>query len=221
MNKRLKYFCEESVYNRSKLFFCLILRSIFKENYSPTDSYISSNFDTILEIVSNENLDKNIDKTIDEILNLDLSLIGFNSSIIRHKSMYNKQQINSEYILKLSKIMTKVHMYEHFFLWFEDYLKIYFKTMDILMMDDGFIPKTWRYYIAIMAASAMKSEYLFKTLEDAFLECGGDESWLIYGLDVIPEKLSKLSRINNILAHQPWKMITEDIKVSDKLNTKM
>jgi hypothetical protein len=209
----MKYFCEESVFNRSKLFFCLYLRSIFKENFSPTDCYISSNFDTILETLVPEIQEKTLDKTIDEILNLDLRVVGFNSSIIKHKSMYNKEEINSEYILKLCKIMTKVHIYEHFFLWFEDYLKIYFKTMDILMVEDGFIPKTWRYYIAIMAASAMKSEYLFKTLEDAFLECGGDESWLIYGLDVIPEKLSKLSRINNILAHQPWKMITEDIKV--------
>jgi hypothetical protein len=201
------------VFNRSKLFFCLYLRSIFKENFSPTDCYISSNFDTILETIVPEISEKTLNKTIEEILILDLSVVGFNSSIIKHKSMYNKEEINSEYILKLSKIMTKVHMYEHFFLWFEDYLKIYFKTMDMLMVEDGFIPKTWRYYIAIMAASAMKSEYLFKTLEDAFLECGGDESWLIYGLDVIPEKLSKLSRINNILAHQPWKMITEDIKV--------
>jgi hypothetical protein len=81
------------------------------------------------------------------------------------------------------------------------------------MNEDGFICKQWRYYIALMAVSTMKSKPLFKILEEKFLENGGDESWLIYGLDVIPEKLSKLSKINNILAHQPWIINTDDIKV--------
>ena len=179
---------------------------------------ISSNFDSIFKhgkakVGSNAKRKSICFKEIDEIIAMDLGTIGFNSGVIAHKSMYNPSDICEDFIAKLSKQLGHAYLHEHFFLWFEDYFKNYLHTMETLMSQDGFIPITWRYYIALMAASAMKTEYLFKTIEDAFLGAGGDEAWLIYGLDVIPEKLSKLSKINNLLAHQPWKIITEDIKV--------
>lgn len=224
MSKRIKYLSAESVYNRPRLFFLHILDTKFKEHshhytlngvFNPDGDIISSNFDRILQ--ENKNEEKmEIDSSefnIDTVIETELKIIGFSSNIICHKSMYNSADITEDYILKLSKELRRAHFYEHFFLWFEDYFKHYIKTMHTLMNEDGFIPKSWRYYIALMAVSTMKSEYLFKILEEGFLESGGDESWLIYGLDVIPEKLSKLSRINNLLAHQPWKIITDDIKV--------
>ena len=70
-----------------------------------------------------------------------------------------------------------------------------------------------------MAASTMKSVFLFRHLEAEFLANGGDENWLISGLEVIPEKLRKLEKINNILAHQPWKLKEQDlIEISTKTN---
>ena len=109
--------------------------------------------------------------------------------------------------------MRKAYFYEHFFLWFEDYFQMYLKTTIDLLNKEGFLLKPWRYYIAIMAVSTMKCDYLYRMLEETFLEYGGDESWLIYGLDVVPEKIANLARLNNVLAHQPWKIFTEDIKV--------
>ena len=175
--------------------------------------HISSNFDSTLAQKESSPPKKICFKEIDDIIKIELSEINFHSDVLSHKSMYNSSEISKDFYSKISKDLGRTQFYEHFFLWFKDYFKNYLKTMQTLMSGDGFIPRTWRYYIALMAASAMRCEYLFKTLEEDFLEIGGDESWLIYGLDVIPEKLKKLSRINNLLAHQPWKIITEDIKV--------
>lgn len=51
----------------------------------------------------------------------------------------------------------------------------------------------------------MKCDYLLQTLEELFISIGGDVSWLIKGLDHVPQKLQALGKINNILAYQPWK----------------
>lgn len=45
------------------------------------------------------------------------------------------------------------------------------------------------------------------------MSVGGDERWLIEGLNGVPEKIKKLGKINNILAHQPWKLLINDIIV--------
>jgi hypothetical protein len=140
----------------------------------------------------------------------------FKSEIIHHNSMYNDNQeslITDEIIKSIGGTHGRLFLFEQFFLWFNDYFKHYLKTMNCILKGDGLLPKTWRYYIAIMAASTMKSDYMLKLMEENFLELGGDENWLVYGLDLVPEKLSKLSKINSLLAHQPWKIRTEDIKV--------
>jgi len=65
----------------------------------------------------------------------------------------------------------------------------------------------------------MRCDYLIRVCEDAFLFYGGNVDWLIYGLSSIPEKLKRLGRINNILAHQPWKIKDNDLEVKyNKLN---
>jgi hypothetical protein len=51
----------------------------------------------------------------------------------------------------------------------------------------------------------MKCDYLLQTLEELFISIGGDVTWLIKGLDHVPQKLQALGKINNILAYQPWK----------------
>jgi len=79
------------------------------------------------------------------------------------------------------------------------------------MINDGYLPITWRFYLAIMAASTIKCEYILRCLEDLFLYYGGDKSWLIYGLRTVPEKLKKLAKYNEIMAHQPWKIKADDI----------
>ena len=46
----------------------------------------------------------------------------------------------------------------------------------------------------------MKSQYLLKMVEEQFLEEGGDETWLIAGLNAVPKKLQVLSLLVNILS---------------------
>jgi hypothetical protein len=79
------------------------------------------------------------------------------------------------------------------------------------MQDEGILPIPWRYFIAIMSSSTIRCSYLLRYLQEQFLIKGGDEEWLIYGINKVPEKLSQLSRLNNILAHQSWKLTTNDL----------
>ena len=58
----------------------------------------------------------------------------------------------------------------------------------------------------------MKSQYLLKMVEEQFLEEGGDETWLIAGLNAVPKKLQVLSLLVNILSNQPWKVSSEEFK---------
>ena len=102
-------------------------------------------------------------------------------------------------------------IYEGFFLWFSEYYHLYNKSIETIMSDDNYIPITWKYYLAIMAISTVKSQYLLRQLEIQFLSKGGDETWLIKGLTAVPEKIKKLDKLNNILAHQPWKLKVQDI----------
>jgi hypothetical protein len=105
----------------------------------------------------------------------------------------------------------RMKLYEGFYLWFSEYYSLYETTINSLMSEDNYMPVTWKYYLAIMAVSSIRCEYLLRELEMQFLLHGGDERWLEFGVNEIPEKLKKLERINNILAHQPWKLKIQDL----------
>jgi hypothetical protein len=138
----------------------------------------------------------------------------FDSTVIKSKSMYNSSNGINEIMGYISERKGRLFIYEHYFTWFNEYYSYYMTTLNnLLNTEEGYIPLSWRYYIAIMSVSAMRCEYLMRLLEENFLEIGGDESWLIHGLDVVPEKLARLGRINNMIAHQPWIILPDDIKV--------
>jgi hypothetical protein len=116
-----------------------------------------------------------------------------------------------EALTLISKRDGRLLLYEGFFLWFSEYFELYYSTK-VKLMNDNYFPLTWKYYLAIMAVSTMKCSYLLRKLEIDFLDSGGNEEWL-EGLIKVPEKLRKIEIINNILAHQPWKLKVQDIKV--------
>jgi hypothetical protein len=118
-----------------------------------------------------------------------------------------------EVLLNTSDSTGRLYFYEFFYLWFMDYFKLHKHTVTHLMVQDGILPLTWKYYIAIMAVSTMRCEYLLKSLEETFLQVGGEPSWLIFGIDIVPVKLKKISKLNNLLAHQPWKISVDDLNV--------
>jgi hypothetical protein len=51
-----------------------------------------------------------------------------------------------------------------------------------------------------------------KLYESEFLKNGGDATWL-KGLKYVPKKLHNLHTINKILAHQPWTVNSDNMKV--------
>lgn len=147
-------------------------------------------------------------------INLHISMYDRNdqtNKIFKGNNFESPEDFEKDLIKKFNK--NRIYAYEHYFFWFKEYFYQLLETENTLLNEDSYIPKTWRYYIALMAVSSAKCEYLFRILEEKFLENGGDESWLIFGLDVLPEKLKKLARFNNIFSHQPWKIKGDDLMV--------
>lgn len=133
---------------------------------------------------------------------------------INHISFYDfKPEVALTALNIMHKINGRVFLYENLFFLFPEYYEMYRNTLQVLMVKDSIIPRKWKYYLAIMAVSTIKCEYLLKHLEQEFLLLDGDEDYLNFGLKFIPEKLQKLQKINNILAHQPWKLKVQDITV--------
>jgi len=146
-----------------------------------------------------------------------------NSYIINHFSIYNlKDSKFDDFLSKeifMSSPKSKFFLYEHFFSWFRDYLKLFLKCQNFFINEDSFLPKTWKIYIALMTVSYLKCEYLFRILEEEFLESAGEESWLVYGFDIISEKLKRISKFCSILLYQPWKLNKDKIEVRNMRNT--
>ena len=138
--------------------------------------------------------------------------VQFNSKIISHQSIYNDTTNIKKTLISNFKYMIKFLHYEQYLLWFKDYLTLYEKSLNSLLNNNKYIPITWKYYLGIMAVSTMKNEFLLRTLEEEFLDNGGDINWLIIGIDVVPNKLKKLSNFNDILCHQPWNLNEEIVK---------
>ncbi len=154
------------------------------------------------------------EKSISELVNKEVELKETDSLFVDYKSSY---PFDKESVLKSLNYMKykngKMLLYEGFFLWFNEYYPLYSDTINKLMGNNKYFSIAWKYYIAIMAVSTIRCDYLLQMLEIEFLEYGGDESWLTEGLAVVPDKIKKLAKINNILAHQPWKLKTQDIQV--------
>ena len=169
-----------------------------------------------LEIVSNFLV---IPKLIDE---------DFSENLHEILTNYNRQRKLGEFFSNyVSPYKIKLDVYKSFYedllqknnqfsvsdqllFWYPEYIKRCNESMYLLMEDHNYIQIQWKYYIAIMAVSALKCEYLLRILEEKFLQTGGDINWLINGLKVVPEKLQVIAKLNNILAHQPWKISSFD-----------
>ena len=94
-----------------------------------------------------------------------------------------------------------------------EYLDVSLKTHQLLMKGDGPLPVNMRIYIAIMAASRHRCGYLVSVLEMEFLIAGGNKDWIINGKEQMPGKLRNLQTINRLMAHQPWTITRDHIKV--------
>jgi hypothetical protein len=135
-------------------------------------------------------------------------------------SVETKKEKLKEYIIDLNKKfnLNFIYIYEHYFFWFKNFFQKILETENVLINGENYISKIWKYYIAIITVSSGKSEYLLKVLEERFLVSGGDKNWLIYGLEIVPLKLRKISKLVNIISHQPWNIMEDDLKVNIKIH---
>ena len=130
-----------------------------------------------------------------------------------YKTFYPYKPEIGEKCFTVIKNSARFRNHELFMLWFPENFFLYKNTLyTILENKEGFLPLTWKVYLGIMAAATIRSEFLLKSLEAEFILMGGDEDWLVFGLPAAPEKIRKLEILNNILAHQPWKLKMQDIK---------
>lgn len=147
-----------------------------------------------------------------EILELSNDIKLLDEFFENYKSAYPFQKEKALECVKKIESLGKIEFHELFLFWFPEFYSLYKSTFEVILNPNkGCIPITWKYYIGIMAAATNKCEFLFRHLESEFLLNGGDETWLILGLEAVPEKLRKLEKINNILAHQPWKLKEVDL----------
>uniref|UniRef100_A0A8C5B262 Sestrin 2 n=1 Tax=Gadus morhua TaxID=8049 RepID=A0A8C5B262_GADMO len=91
------------------------------------------------------------------------------------------------------------------------YLSCFLRTQHALLDLDGPLPSLWRHYIVIMAAARHQCSYLVQQHSAAYLEAGGDESWL-GGVQQAPAKLRSLQGLNKLLAHRPWLITQQHIQ---------
>lgn len=131
----------------------------------------------------------------------------------KYKSFYPYDtETGKKFFETITNSNNRFNNHEFFMTWFPEYYFLYKQTLDtILENKEGFLPLSWKIFLGIMAASTIRNEFLLRNLQSEFLIVGGEEDWLIYGLSAVPEKLKKLEILNNILAHQPWKIEMQNI----------
>jgi len=158
-----------------------------------------------------KNLESN-KKTLQEIMELSNEMKPLDDFFNSYQTSYPFEKEKALDCIDCIQASEKIQFHEIFLFWFPEFYSLYKTTFEVLLNPNkACIPITWKYYIGIMAAATIKSEFLFRHLESEFLLNGGDETWLILGLEAVPEKLRKLEKINNILAHQPWKLKETDL----------
>ncbi|DAZ94326.1 TPA: hypothetical protein N0F65_012129 [Lagenidium giganteum] len=87
--------------------------------------------------------------------------------------------------------------------WHKSYLKLLHGSYNSIMQSDGSLPLPWRSYIALMAASEYRCDYIADLQQYYFIVNGGDYEW-IKGIDYVPPKLFRLHELSSLLAHRPW-----------------
>lgn len=92
--------------------------------------------------------------------------------------------------------------------WHKCYLKLLHRSFNSIMVQDGPLPLPWRSYIALMAASELRCNYIADLQQYYFIVNGGDYDW-IKGIEYVPPKLFRLNELSSLLAHRPW-LITVD-----------
>lgn len=122
---------------------------------------------------------------------------------IEVQSLFERSFITMGYIPHTVQIMA----------WHPAYLQHFLDSYECIVLEEGALEQTWRYFIAMMAAARHGCQYLVKRYELEFLTAGGDADWLrgLAESRSLPRKLANLAEINALLAHRPWALTKDTI----------
>lgn len=92
------------------------------------------------------------------------------------------------------------------------FLTRFVASLRLIFVEDGVLPQPWRAYLGMMAASRHRSKEVTLFMASQFLSLGGDGAWLLPGGETkVPASLRNLSKLNAVLAHQPWTLTAIDV----------
>ncbi|KAM3720899.1 Sestrin-3 [Dirofilaria immitis] len=83
------------------------------------------------------------------------------------------------------------------------YRAVFYQTIEQLFYGSGPMAICERHYIALMAASRHRCQFLINLHMQEFKRTGGKHEWL-KGLSYASEKIQNLDILNAVLAHEPW-----------------
>lgn len=101
------------------------------------------------------------------------------------------------------------HMH-HVLAWHPSYLRSLVESDNAIMRDAAALPRTWRRYLAVMAAARHQCTPIIEAQAAAFIAEGGDAAWL-EGLKYAPAQFANLAELNALIAHRPWLITREHI----------
>ena len=127
-----------------------------------------------------------------------------------------------ESLQKSYSTYNRLYIYEYFLVLMTHYYTKYSTSYFILLQDKKnnlILTEPYKYYLGIMSSSVYKCDYLKTLLENSFISTGGEASWLVFGLNIVHQKIKRLDLLNNILINEPWILkcdIINDILYKDK-----
>ena len=120
-------------------------------------------------------------------------------------------QLKAAIFLKIGR----VPRYELAFGAYPEYLELHHELMAVLFQGQYALSGKWTYYLAFMAAAAHQCEYFMSLEKELCVLSGGDTEWFdIQTIDRLPEKLKIIGPINVKLAHKPWELTSEDLRLA-------
>jgi hypothetical protein len=138
--------------------------NVFKQSKELVNSAEFENFKSILDTketpyifreLMKENFESvNIDQLIKENLSINREIEDKSGEAVKDLLGYFDKDKKND--VRREIFSGRVLTLEKYFVYFPEFLKYYYDTLEVLMLDNnGSLPVTWRYYIALMVKSIL------------------------------------------------------------------
>ena len=121
------------------------------------------------------------------------------------RSLTETPSINSDWKQSIEDVDWALSVYPNYF-------KPHMTLMSHVLTGPGALPMPWRYYLAFMSAAAHKCVQIMEMTKERCLTLGGQAGWF-KGQQGLPAKLRMIGGLNVKLAHRPWEVREEDLRL--------